>query len=213
MLSSFEINVQSAYTEEGYNKLLKPMQIEYKIKIEDPRFFEVFLEGELWRTLYKPLFFRRLGDLKRCSSIEEWERRFALLEEKICKEEVLRLLSLRGRFTLEIHQKLSLKGFSPASIEKACAECQRSGYLDDKAEALAFAERQKRRGYGPHLIALKLKARGVRGALPLTDQRSSIQKLVEKRYRGKPREKVIPALKRRGFDLESILAALKEIHL
>src|SRR5271156_74780 len=76
----------------------------------------------------------------------------------------LRLLSIKSRSIAEIRKKLTLKGYSPEEIQEAIGVCQRLGYLNDQEEAARRLEKWKRRGYGPYVVAYKLKEAGLKGA-------------------------------------------------
>jgi len=177
------------------------MQIEWQIKSADPRFLLISIDGEPWKEIYKSLIAKHLSFLRDSATQEELKERFALIEAKIAKEAALRLLASRGQLSTEIHKKLALKGLSFASIEKALDDCRRLGVLDDRHEAHAFIAREEAKGNGPHLIAYKLKLKGIKVSPALMqkmqdNQKNVLKKLLQKpKYRDEPRKLI-----RRGFD-------------
>ena len=184
-------------------------------KTEDPRFLMLTVEGAFWREVYKSLFVKHLAFLRRSADRSELESRWKEVEMKAAKEAALRLLALRSYSSCELSEKLLLRGLSSFAIEKALEECARLGYLDDQEEARRFVEKEMKRGYGSYLISLKLKRRGMVVssellALMQKEQQKQIEHLLQTRFRKlslkipKERQKIAMALKRRGFDLESI---------
>lgn len=118
----------------------------------------------------------------------------------------LRLLSFKSRSIKELRKKLTLKGYSPAEIDGAIADCERLGYLNDAEESRRRIEQFKRRGYGPPIIAYKLKEAGLKApSISDEEQQEMIRRLLQKpSWAKKPREKIIAALLRRGFSLAVI---------
>lgn len=185
------------------------MKLTWEINPEDSRSLLLMVDGDLWKEVYKNLFIRQLGSLSRCISLEDLEAKFSLIEEKVAKAESLRLLSAKSRFSRELEEKLSAKGLSDKAIQKAIAECQRLGYLNDREESERLAQKLQRKGYGASLIAAKMKAKG--GACKkemLGDPAPIIRKLYEKKLRSSSKEKAIASLLRRGFDYATIVDAL-----
>jgi regulatory protein len=180
--------------------------LSWEMSSEDPKFLILMINNTFWKEVYKSLFQKHLSQLRRSLSLEE---NFALLEQKICKAEAFRLLGLRGRCSKELKEKLLLKKFSQEAIDVALQECQHFGFLNDEEEQILFVSRLQKKGYGKALIAAKVRARGMvfSGNLP-EDQVSVICQLLQKKYQNTPKEKVIAALCRRGFDYSTIIDAL-----
>lgn len=177
------------------------MQIEWQIKSSDPRFLLITVDGEPWKEILKSLIAKHLPALRKCSTPEELKETFALIEAKMAKEATFRLLASRGQLSTEIHKKLALKGLSFASIEKALEECRSLGFLDDRREARAFIAREEAKGNGPHVIAYKLKLKGIKVSPALMQEMQENQKNVLKRLLQKPKYRDDPRkLIRRGFD-------------
>lgn len=123
------------------------------------------------------------------------------------KNRLLKLLSIKSRSIAEARKKLSLKGYPEEEIEEAIEACRRLGYLNDAEESGRRQEKWKRRGYGPHIVAYKLKEAGLKyQPVSRKEQASQIRELLQKPlWKKKPREKKIAALQRRGFNLDLIL--------
>ncbi|MFS8563650.1 MAG: recombination regulator RecX [Rhabdochlamydiaceae bacterium] len=132
------------------------------------------------------------------------------MENKEVKKIALRLLSIRSYSSLELIKKLNLRGFAEAEVAWAVEECKRLGFLNDEGEAERRTERFKRKGYGPGLIAYKMKSAGLKEKrLSVEDQKEAIRELLKKEaWKKKDRIKKMAALQRRGFDMHCILAVI-----
>jgi SOS response regulatory protein OraA/RecX len=124
----------------------------------------------------------------------------------------LRLLSLKSYSTFELRKKLIRRGFTPEAIEPILEKYQRLGFLNDDDLSQRRIEAYKRRGFGPHRIAGKLKQQGLKPSSYTPDeQKEIIQRLIKTPiYARKDRNKKIAALQRRGFDLEVIFEVFKD---
>ncbi len=138
----------------------------------------------------------------------------ACVEKELGWQEAVRLLSKRGRFTLEMRCHLEGAGCSPPSIDSVLAKCHRLGYLDDTKRAKHMIEGWKKKGYGLRKIQLELKKRA---GIFFLEKESDFSSDYPSRYidrhlhvsaTKKERAKVIRALLRRGFSLEAIYSAL-----
>lgn len=188
------------------------MKLTWLIKTEDPRFLLLSLDESPWKEVQKSLFWPHLNVFKGANSLEEFEERFSILEAKLCKLAAFRLLSIKGRFSQELRQKLFLKNFSEQAIEFALKECQRLGYLNDTQAKEGLIRKLQRKGYGSRIIAAKLKASGAEDPQEMFEESQSfLLQLLKKKYQRVPREKAIQALLRRGFEYGSILDALKSL--
>ncbi len=132
------------------------------------------------------------------------------MQDKEVKKIALRLLSIRSYSSAELRKKLNPRGFSEEEVEWAIAECTRLGFLNDVEEAARRTERFKRKGYGPALIAFKMKSSGLKEIrLSVEEQKETIRALLKKEaWKKKDRIKKIAALQRRGFDMHCILAVI-----
>ena len=119
---------------------------------------------------------------------------------------VLRLLSLKSFSTSELRKKLIKRGFAPDLIEPVLEKYVRLGFLNDQDLSERRVNSYKRRGYGPHYIAGKLKQQGLKpSAYTPEEQKESIMRLINSPIYGrKTRNQQIAALQRRGFDLRVI---------
>jgi len=199
------------------------MNIEWHIKKENPKLLIIMVDKEPWRELPKSLFFRYLKNIKKCLNLKGLEKEWSQIEEKTCTEQAVRYLAIRSHGSSELRQKLSLKGFSFQAIDIALEKCDQLGYLDDLQHIKAVVRNELRKGYGPHLIALKIKTFGNIAAETLSEimreiegqQIEAIRSLISKRYSKtcwkdpKQKNKVIQSLRRRGFYLDVITSILK----
>ena len=76
-------------------------------------------------------------------------------------ETAVALLSRRAHAKGELRRKLVDKGFTPSEAGFAVDECQRLGFVDDSAFAVALTDEMLARGCGSRKIAFKLSRRGV----------------------------------------------------
>jgi regulatory protein len=123
----------------------------------------------------------------------------------------LRLLTIKSRTKEELRKKLKLKGFGDEEIERTIQKFSAMGYLNDLEIAERRFEAFLRRGYGPRLVALKMKQQGIK--MPLYSaalQRQVAQKLLQTAaFKKKDPQKQGAALQRRGFDLNVIYEIVK----
>jgi|YNPNPStandDraft_1061719.scaffolds.fasta_scaffold00769_6 regulatory protein len=56
------------------------------------------------------------------------------------RDAAYRLLARRSHSSVELHRKLSRKGFCPDEIAQVLAECSAKGYLNDEETALRWAQ-------------------------------------------------------------------------
>ena len=154
--------------------------------------------------------------------IEEVEVRFALrrfpkkfasadearswifdMERKLAKITAYRLLGMRNYSSHMLLSKLIHKGYSRAIAEGIIDELKTLGYLQDDEMIAAFIKREFHRGYGPRVIEMKLRAKGLATtslSSCITDsmQRTKIRELKQKWGAKMSAQKLI----RRGFDLQ-----------
>ena len=145
------------------------------------------------------------------------------------REVALRLLERTRRTRADLAKRLRDRGYAAATIEQALDRLAAVGLVDDVEYACAFLRgRASRRPAGRRRLELELRARGV-GAedVALAFERSApdagsadeaegarrVLALAERRYRTlDPRsrqQRLYALLVRRGFDRETIAAALK----
>ena len=196
------------------------MVIDWQIKVDDPRFLVLTVDGEVWQEVYKSLFFRSLKNLKRCQSREDLEVTFCRLEEKIAFDHCVRVLSARSYTSFELKTKLLEKKLSIQATEGAISKCTHLGYLNDEGLAAHLIERLRQKGKGDRYIALSLKKRlGYLPHLPRDEkrERESIRQLISRftknRHLSDPKEKnrLIRKLERWGFSLEVIFQEILRV--
>jgi len=133
-----------------------------------------------------------------------------------------RILSYRPYFRFKLRDKLFLRAQKLAFenpddiIDSILDDLAKSGYLDDQYLAQAYVRRQLSKGYGPKIIALKLKYLGLEPSMvtaalksevteeseissikkycqkyPRLDQRKRISKLYFRGYSGQLIKKVL----------------------
>ena len=129
------------------------------------------------------------------------------MRQKEIKTVALRLLSIRSYSSVELIKKLNLRGFLEEEIDWVVSECERLGFLNDEEESRRRTERFRKKGYGPALIAFKLKSSGLKKTeVSKEDQMETMRALLKKEvWKKKDRMKKMAALQRRGFDTQCIL--------
>jgi len=127
--------------------------------IDNQRFTEIWVDDEKLKEIHRYLYKSYLKEICRTSSKKELSDLLLRLDIKISRGIVYKLLALRGYMKLELVEKLKTRKIDPRAINEVLQECERLGYLDDQREGKLFIGRQKRKGWGPNMIALKLKSK------------------------------------------------------
>lgn len=188
--------------------------------------YPLSIDEDLWRTVHISIFGKRPSFPD--AQLEELEDHFTRLEYKGAKAFLLRRLALKSYHSEELRKALKEREVSPATIDKLLGEFQSQGYINDGAWVSSFVRSLRLQRFGFKAIALKLRMKGISGEEALnvvealkeseddeSDERASIKKLLETRYRSrelsekKERDKVIGALARKGYQLGDIFAVLK----
>lgn len=184
-----------------------------KIEIIDKqRFTQILVDGELKKEVHRRLYKNHLREILRCTTENSLSDLCLRIDEKIGRGLVYKWLALRGFMKSELTKKLKSYKIDPRAIATILEECEKLGYLDDRREGGLFIERQKRRGLGPKMIALKLQAKApelkemVRPAITDEEQCLEIQKWIEKKTRSadlsdlKVKQRLYRFLSGKGFD-------------
>ena len=127
--------------------------------IDNQRFTEIWVDDEKLKEIHRCLYKSYLKEICRISSKKELSDLLLRLDIKIARSIVYKLLALRGYMKLELVEKLKTRKIDPRAIEEVLQECEKLGYLDDQREGKLFVNNQKRKGWGPNMIALKLKSK------------------------------------------------------
>ena len=141
-----------------------------------------------------------------------------------------RYLSYRERTATEIRRRLSRDDYPPNVIEDVIHDLEKSGYVNDRAFAIKYAEgRFEARGYGPMRIRSDLRRKGVKRAAvedALEEVYSENDAVLERaRQMGdkrwsqlsneadalKRKKKVYDYLARRGFAFEMVRRVVEEL--
>jgi len=179
---------------------------------------QIFLNGELWRTVSPRLFGRNPQfDVQNLEEFEEHEYRSALIF-------AVRSLSAKAQHSCELRKKILDLGASQKTTDRVIEELLRLGYLNDQEWFDCFIRSQILKKVGKSGIRQKFMMKGIprqecEEALEfyMTDdvQEKQIQLLMETRYQQKDlddpkqRQQVISGLARRGFSWDLIVKVLK----
>ena len=200
------------------------MSLRIEAKKSDPKTLVLYWEEEVWRCVYKPLFFSGLKKISPDLSWEEFLSQFTAMEQTVAKRYVIWLLSRKIYLSSDLMAKLLSKGFSSSISCEIISLCQAKGYLDDSQEMARLIAKEQRKGLSTKAIYCKLKARkGIDESLirQLLQKSSSLdeevlQGLLNKHAKKvnfkdpKDRNKLIAKLCRRGFSPESVIRALSK---
>ncbi|WP_018247568.1 RecX family transcriptional regulator [Orenia marismortui] len=143
------------------------------------------------------------------------------------KKAAFNLLSYRQRSYKEMKDRLAKKGFDEFIIEQVIRILERLDYIDDREFANAWIKDRITRRYGPWVIKMQLKEKGVKQRIIEEEldreynsdlQYKIAQKLAAKkvkRYRKlddwKKRGKLSKFLQRKGFSFDIINLVLKDL--
>lgn len=100
---------------------------------------QLFIDGELWRCVSSEVV--SAAELREGDDVEPSSLRvtFAELEPRFAKERALRLLSFKDRSRAGLIERLTDDGYPPDVAERAVADLQRMGFVDDDRFAAAYA--------------------------------------------------------------------------
>lgn len=172
----------------------------------------IYIEEELWREAHLSIFGNQLDTTL---PVEEFKERFFLLERGGAKRYALRLLAKKAYLSFEIITRLTQKLVSERVALSVVEEL--SPYFEDEETILRYVENQKGRNQSSLAIRQKLIKRGVSESTIdkfIQDDQQQILALLSTKYSKRSlhefeeRQRVIRALCRRGFHLESILACI-----
>ncbi len=178
--------------------------------IDNKRFSEILLDEEVIKEVHRRLYKNYLREILRTSSKKELSDLLLKIDVKIARGLVYKWLSLKGYMRSELTRKLKAYKIDPVAITTVLDECEEKGYIDDKKEGHLFIERQKRRGFGPQMIAFKLsqKSPDLKEMVEVSDEEQSvaIRTWIEKKTRGadlddiKVKQRLYRFLRGKGFD-------------
>lgn len=185
----------------------------------------ICLEEEVFCLVHPSIVGRRPFFPSSCDSSEDLKKLVFELVQKGAKRHLLKRLSQRSYSSGELKKSLREKLVPQAIVETLIEECQKLGYLNDEAWIEAFVRSCRTRKMGKRAIIQKIRQKGIEidqiePFLPTKEQESEgIVRLLETRYRHrdlknrKEKDKVIAALIRKGYSLETVLETLKNCQL
>lgn len=182
-----------------------------KIEIVDNKqFSEFWVEGEKIKEVHRELYKSHLKEILRASSKKDLSDLLLRLDIKIGRGIVYKLLALKGYMKSELVLKLKRRKIDPKAIEEVLQECEKLGYLDDQREGGLYVQRQKRKGWGPKMIAHHLKSKAPKltnlAIIPEEEQLEMIQKWIDTKTRHedfhdiKVKQRLYRFLRGKGFD-------------
>ncbi len=184
----------------------------------------LYFEEEFWKKVHKSVLAKGCNALFLASSFKEAQEILLQIEEKAAKSFVIKWLSIRSLFSLDLKKKLQEKGISKEAIEETLLFCEKLGFIDDKKLAERKLSQDLSKGRGVSLALYKLRQSVDLDKIPL--EFLSIKDLEKdalltylKKKKIKPgisllskeeKNKLFLSLLRRGFAKENIQAALEE---
>jgi SOS response regulatory protein OraA/RecX len=167
---------------------------------------------------------RSLPFLSRCpqhfptlDALEEW---LAGEEARQAKNSALRLLAGRNYPSPMLRRKLLEKGYREEIADPIVAWAEREGYVQNDDYLRFFLERELQKGHGPIWIRWKLRSQdlaeetiepAIERILTPEVQKERIRSLLSKLQKRTP-DQTIAALLRRGFSLDMIKDALRDMN-
>lgn len=178
--------------------------------IDNKQFSEIWVGDEKIKEVHRRLYKSHLTEILRTSSKKDLSDLLLRIDIKIGRALVYKLLALKGYMKSELVLKLKRRKIDPRAIEEVLQECEKLGYLDDQREGGLYVQRQKRKGWGPQMIAHHLKSKAPEltnlATIPEEEQLEMIQKWIDKKTRHedlhdiKVKQKLYRFLRGKGFD-------------
>lgn len=199
------------------------MKIECKPKEGRFGVLSISIDEEPWRDIHQVIYGRQ-PRFPKCETEEALIEYLQKKEYEGARQYALKRLAKYNQPSSQLKKALKEKLVSNQTLEKVIAECKNMGFLNDNEWLMNFIRQEILRGTGPQQIIRKLLSKGidfdssqkaVENMLSDETQDQQIAKLLSTRYRTrnledyKERSKVIAALLRKGFSLDSIHQAFK----
>ena len=124
--------------------------------VDNKRHTEIIVDGELWKEVNKKLYRSHLREIIKIESKNDLSDLILRVDTNLARGLIYKWLSLKGYMKSELLKKLKTYKIDPKASLKVLEECEKLGYLNDEKEAKLFIEREKRRGVGPKMVAMKL---------------------------------------------------------
>ena len=182
----------------------------------------IYIDGKFSLGLYKDtivkfhLYENKEITPSEISSIKEFE---AITD---AKEKVRNFISYRERSKKEIKDYLTNKGIQEEVSKKVLADFEKANLIDDHRFATAWIkDRNKNNPKGTFALKMELKDKGIEEAeieslLQSVDEKENARKALNKAVRKygnnkAAKEKIFEYLKRRGFEIHTVLELLNEL--
>ncbi|EFB42532.1 hypothetical protein pah_c004o015 [Parachlamydia acanthamoebae str. Hall's coccus] len=184
----------------------------------------VSIDEEEWKSIHTSIWGHKPSLPQECLAASLFEEQFYEMEYQATKQYVLRKLAVRSYFTQELRQSLLKVLVSDHTITRLIDEMTQKGYLDDQSHGERWIKSQAAKKWGPHIIAQKLKAKGVvieglpdlfESLYGADDRKKQIQLLLDRQAIKRnlsdysQRQKAIASLIRKGFSTSEILNVMQ----
>lgn len=194
------------------------MIVEIISKNERRGLFTVWVDQEAWRDIHRTIFGKSPTLPKEVQHLAELEAAVTAAEYSGARRYAVWRLARFSQSSHTLTTALARVLVSESCRQRVIEELTKMGFLNDQDYCKRVVASEKARGRGPAAARRKLQLKGIdeglaEEALEGIDeesQQASIQRLLETKYARrdledyKERQKVIAALIRRGFDLNTI---------
>lgn len=201
------------------------MKVELLPHAKQKGLYSIVLDDHILCYAHQAIFGSFVDLPKESPSKEEFLIFFRLLEVSQAKRYALKKLSMRGYHSSELTALLQEKSVSTPTINEVVFSLKQAGYLNDQEWIEGFIRYQKRKHFGPRMIALKLRAKGItldslealNSHFGEQDQKKQIHELLRKKFSKfnlhdfKERNRIFNSLLRKGFSLDMIKEVLNEV--
>lgn len=185
----------------------------------------LIIDGEVWKEIHTGVWGNKPVFSSDFLSLQFFSEQFYELEYKAAKQYAFRKLAVKSYFIQELKLALQKVLISEKTVDKVIQEMIQQQYLDDQLQSERWVRTQAAKKWGPHIIAQKLRAKGVfienlpsilEAEYGSEERRKKIQLLLSKKLQKSTdfssKQKAIASLMRKGFDLDEIQNVLKTEH-
>jgi SOS response regulatory protein OraA/RecX len=184
--------------------------------LEEKDCLVILIDESPWKKVSKSLFQKEVASLQQCANVDELQKSFSLLENRLAKRYAIRLLSRQSLFFKSLQEKLLRKNFSKQAIEHALEFCQKLGAIKEESQSERFILNKMKKGYSLRFAKRALQEKtDITPPHVVSDEAAVIRSLLKKKFsliswnNPKASLKVLQFFARRGFPIDMILEEIK----
>lgn len=198
------------------------LHIRIDLKNERQGTYQILVDDEPWKEIWRSVFGRRPKLPKEVSDWEQLQQVFGRLEYEKAREYALRRLTAQSYLSSQLHQALTQRGVSEECADRVIEECKAQGLINDIAWTESFIRKLQSKAWGTSAIRQKLQAKGAPRELIDSllsrhgeEESAQIQAWLEKRgidpkcLEFEEKQKLYGRLQRRGFGIETIKSCIE----